>query len=60
MKRLLIVTDSGLVRAGVCAIAEEELRKAGIQYAIYDGTIPNPTTQNVEEAAQLYRSSGTG
>lgn len=58
VSKLLIVTDAGLVKAGVCAIAEEELQKAGIEYTVYDKTVPNPTVQNVAEAAQQYRETG--
>lgn len=57
IQKLLIVTDGGLVKAGVCAIAEEALKKADIDYVIYDRTVPNPTVQNVEEARQLYLDS---
>lgn len=57
IKRVLIVTDKGLVQAGVCGMVTERLDAAGITYAIYDGTVPNPTTHNVEEARALYLSS---
>ena len=57
MDRVLIVTDEGLVRAGVCEMLKEILDTAGIGYAIYDKTVPNPTIQNVEEARQLYIDS---
>lgn len=57
ISKLLIVTDGGLVKAGVCQIAEESLQKAGIEYVVYDRTVPNPTVQNVEEARQLYLDS---
>ena len=57
ISRILIVTDQGLVRAGICRMVQEKLEAAGIAYAIYDGTVPNPTIQNVEEARQLYLDS---
>lgn len=56
--KVLVVTDGGLVKAGVCKIAEEALQKAGIEYVVYDRTVPNPTVQNVEEARQMYLDSG--
>lgn len=55
--KLLIVTDAGLVKAGVCKIAEDSLRKAGLDYVVYDRTVPNPTVQNVEEARQMFIDS---
>ena len=45
ISRILIVTDQGLVRAGICRMVQEKLEAAGIAYAIYDGTVPNPTIQ---------------
>ena len=57
ISRILIVTDQGLVRAGICRMVQEKLEAAGIAYAIYDSTVPNPTIQNVEEARQLYLDS---
>ena len=57
ISRILIVTDQGLVRTGICRMVQEKLEAAGIAYAIYDGTVPNPTIQNVEEARQLYLDS---
>lgn len=57
-RKVLIVTDKGLVKAGISGMLEEKLQSAGITYAVYDETVPNPTTRNVEEARQLYLSSG--
>lgn len=57
--KVLIVTDAGLVKVGVCNMLTEMLTTAGIDYVVYDKTIPNPTTQNVEEARELYLSSGS-
>ena len=54
IKRILIVTDQGLVKAGICRMVQEKLQEAGIGFAIYDKTVPNPTIQNVEEARQMY------
>lgn len=55
--RVLIVTDQGLVKAGVCAQLEEALRKAGITYHIYADVVPNPTTLNVEHARKIYKET---
>lgn len=55
--KILIVTDQGLVKAGICQMLQDKLQAAGIGYVVYDGTVPNPTTQNVEEARRLYLDS---
>ncbi|OGO73737.1 MAG: hypothetical protein A3G84_05800, partial [Chloroflexi bacterium RIFCSPLOWO2_12_FULL_71_12] len=46
-KRVLIVTDPGVVRAGLVAPIEERIREAGISYEIYDGVVPDPTVDDV-------------
>jgi len=51
----LIVTVKPLL--GMLAGLKEELEKAGIQYAIYDDTVVNPTIDNVEEALALYKKN---
>lgn len=58
ISRILIVTDQGLVQAGVCARLEQALTEAGIDYAIYADVVPNPTTMNVEHARKIYKESG--
>lgn len=51
---LLLVTDSFLRKSGVTASLENLLKEKGIACYVYDGTQPNPTVQNVEEATVLY------
>ncbi len=53
----LVVTDKGIVATGILAQIEEILKKAGMEYAIYDGTIPNPTDKNVLEAIEAYKAN---
>lgn len=53
-----IVTDHALNRLGMIDALKLHLSRNGIRYAIYDGTVPNPTVKNVEEARTLYRKSG--
>lgn len=52
--RVLLVTDQGLVKAGLAALVEQKLREAGIEYSRYDKVVPNPTVNNVEEAREQY------
>ena len=54
IKRPLIVTDRGVVAAGVIAHVLEHLR--GVVHALYDGTPSNPTETAVEEAVTVYRA----
>lgn len=55
IRRVLIVTDTGIVRSGIAAQLETVLDEDDISYAIYDQTRPNPTVVNVEQALSLYR-----
>ena len=56
VKKAQIVTDRGLVQAGVVAHVTEILDKAHIAYSIYDGVEPNPPIRNVEDCAAQYQS----
>lgn len=55
IRRVLIVTDAGIVRSGIAAQLEAVLDEDDISYAVYDQTRPNPTVVNVEQALSLYR-----
>ncbi|MDY3224612.1 MAG: iron-containing alcohol dehydrogenase [Candidatus Faecousia sp.] len=55
IRRVLVVTDEGIVRSGIAARLENVLRDNGIAYTVYSGTCPNPTVKNVEQALALYR-----
>lgn len=55
IRRVLIVTDVGIVRSGIAAQLEAVLDEDDISYAVYDQTRPNPTVVNVEQALSLYR-----
>ncbi len=55
-KKAQIVTDRGLVLAGVVARITEILDKSHISYSIYDGVEPNPPIRNVEACAAQYQS----
>ncbi|MYF16716.1 MAG: iron-containing alcohol dehydrogenase [Gemmatimonadetes bacterium] len=56
VKKAQIVTDRGLVQAGVVARVTEILDKSHIAYSIYDGVEPNPPIRNVEDCAAQYQS----
>ena len=56
-RRVLLVTDSGLVRAGHPQHVEESLRAAGLEVAIYDKVHENPTTRDVDECLAVARAA---
>ncbi len=55
---VLLVTDKQLREMGVTAELEDRLRERGVSCIIYDGTCSNPTTENVEQAFELYIKNG--
>jgi alcohol dehydrogenase len=54
-RRTLIVTDAGLVKAGLVAQVQSQLMAADIQSFVFDGVQPNPTTANVGAGLALLR-----
>ncbi len=54
-KAPFIVTDEGIVKAGILTKIQKSLEDASLQYEIYDKVQPNPIDQNVNEGATLYR-----
>ena len=55
IKKILIVTDPGIVACGLTAKVTSVLAKEKISYSVYDQTSANPTVRNVEEALTLYQ-----
>lgn len=58
LKKVLIVTDKGLTSLHLLDGLYAKLDEEGIEYAVYDGTQPNPTIQNIEDARQMYVDNG--
>ncbi|MBQ7295034.1 MAG: iron-containing alcohol dehydrogenase [Clostridia bacterium] len=54
LNKVLVVTDKGLMGIHLLDSLFEELEKAGVDYVVYDGTQPNPSIENIEDARQLY------
>ena len=55
MKRPLIVTDPGIVRAGLLDRATAALRAARVDCAVFDQVAPNPPIALVDEGSAIYR-----
>ncbi len=55
IKKILIVTDPGIVACGLITKITSVLAKEKISYSVYDQTSANPTVRNVEEALVLYQ-----
>ena len=54
----LVVTDPGLVKAGVASRVTGVLDKAGLAYSLYSEVEANPSVNTVNKIYDLYRSKG--
>ena len=53
--RVLIITDAQIQKLGLLDSLTESLEASGVAYTVYDKTVANPTSANVEEARRLYQ-----
>lgn len=54
---VLLVTDRAIRNLQLTQSLEAEIQANDIKLTIYDGTVPNPTTDNVAAALQLYHNN---
>ena len=60
LNHVLLVTDKGIRSLGLTSRLEQLMEQNNIFCTVYDGTVANPTTDNVEEALHLYKESADG
>jgi alcohol dehydrogenase class IV len=53
--KLLIVTDSMLVKIGLLNDIEKKLRAEGVRFVVYDGILPDPTVEQIETGLKVLR-----
>ena len=58
MEKVLLVTDKSIRSLGLTEKLEKNLAESGIDCHVFDGTVPNPTSDNVEEALAIYNNNG--
>ena len=54
INNVMLVTDKGIRGLGLTLAVEKLLEENNIKCTVYDGTLPNPTSNNIEEARTLY------
>lgn len=54
-KKVLIVTDSGVEKAGWVKDVTDALEQEKINYVIFNNVVPNPRESNVHDGVHLYR-----
>ncbi|MCE9667536.1 iron-containing alcohol dehydrogenase [Myxococcus stipitatus] len=57
MQRPLLVTDAGVVKAGLATRVLEVMKGAGLACAVFDGVEPNPTEKDVFAGLEAYRAN---
>lgn len=57
-KKVLLVTDPGIIRAGWVESLEHDLQTDGIPYVLFHDVTPNPKDWEVMEGAKAYHDAG--
>lgn len=58
-KKVFLVSDEGIEKAGWLQRLMDILEKEGIEWVYYPGVTANPRDYQVEQGAELYRKNGT-
>ncbi|NOZ72457.1 MAG: iron-containing alcohol dehydrogenase, partial [Chloroflexi bacterium] len=58
IKRPMIVTDPGIVGAGIADEAANVLKQGGIDYVMFDQVEANPPVALVNKGAEIYKEEG--
>jgi len=58
LDKIFIITDQIIVKLGLMKELFSLLDARNIAYTVYDKTVPNPTIDNIEEAAKSYKATG--
>ena len=56
--KVLVVTDKGLMGLHLLDPMFEELKKANVEFVVFDGVQPNPTIKNIEDCKDMYIENG--
>ncbi len=57
-RKVLVVSDPGVLAAGWVADVQASLDQQGIAHVLFTGVSPNPRVEEVMAGAELYRASG--
>lgn len=55
-RRILVVSDPGVVQAGWTKDVTDSLEEAGLSYVLFTGLTPNPKAQEVMTGVELYQA----
>ncbi|OQC12367.1 MAG: Alcohol dehydrogenase 2 [Firmicutes bacterium ADurb.Bin080] len=57
LSKVLVVTSKDLIDLGLLNGLFTQMKNDSLEYVVYDGTIPNPTIDNIEEGLALYNEN---
>lgn len=57
-KKVLVITDSGVIQAGLLEDVEKSLQSAGLPFVIFDGVEPDPRIEVVEKSVEIAKKEG--
>lgn len=57
-KKVVVATDKDLLKFKVATKVTELLEKNEVDFAVYDGIVPNPTIDNVKEGVAFVKEAG--
>ena len=58
VKKLLVVTDAMLVKIGLLNPMLAKLKQMGVDCHVYDGVLPNPTIEQIENGLSILKREG--
>ncbi len=56
-KKVVVVTDKGLIQAGVADKVINLLKEKEVDFEVYDGVVPNPTIKNVKDGVAFVKNA---
>lgn len=56
-KKALVVTDKDLIKFEVATKVMDVLKNAGLEYEVYDGIVPNPTIEDVQNGVAACKAA---
>lgn len=57
VSKVMVVTDKGIIKAGLLKRLTDALEKADVDYYVFDEVQPNPTIINIEAGLKLYHAN---
>ena len=57
-KKVLIITDTGVIQAGLLEAVEKSLQAVGLPFVIFDGVEPDPRIEVVEKSVEKAKKEG--